>query len=119
MPYIIILEDDPNLGMIYQKTLENAGYETALDKDGSALMKWVKQRQPDLLILDVHTPFAWGPDVIAALKEREETRHTPRLVTTADIIVANQLKAEGEQVLVKPVSVRRLLKKVREMLGEA
>lgn len=117
-PYIIILEDDPNLGLIYQKSLENAGYETRLDKDGSAFLQWVQQRKPDLLILDIHTPFAWGPDVIATLKENASTRDIPRLVTTADVIVANRLKAAGERVLIKPVSVGRLLDNVRALVGE-
>ncbi len=115
-PYIIILEDDPNLGIIYQKSLENAGYETALDKDGSQFLQWVKKRKPDLLILDMHTPFSWGPDAIAALKENEATRTIPRLVTTADILIANRLKAEGEHVLVKPVSVGRLIEHVHKLI---
>lgn len=115
--YIIVVEDDHSLATIYEKSLQNAGYEVAIDRDGSQWKKWLKQRRPDLLILDMHTPFSWGPDIIETLKNDADLQGIPRIVATADIIVGKNLQKEGERVLIKPVGVERLLDAVAKALS--
>lgn len=113
---IVIVEDDPNFQKIYRLSLENAGFEVAIDELGDALPNLLRE-QTDLIILDVHVPLAWGPDTVQWLKENPETASIPRLVTTADIITAKQLEQDGETVLTKPISVARLVSTVQQILG--
>jgi DNA-binding response OmpR family regulator len=37
-PLVMIVEDDPKLGMIYEAALQQAGYTTYLDRDGDKIM---------------------------------------------------------------------------------
>ena len=116
--YILIVEDDTNLGNIYSLSLKHIGYETFLNRDGRDLLAMIAKRKPDLLILDMHVPFSWGPETIKKLRENPERADLKILVTTADIVVGRSLEREGERVLIKPVQVSRLTKVVQEMLEE-
>ncbi len=115
---ILIVEDDYNLGKIYTLSLEHAGYKTVLNKDGKDVLAMIEKHNPDLLILDVHVPYSWGPDTIKALRDNPEKADIKILVTTADIMVGQTLRGQEERVLIKPVQVARLVKVAKEMLEE-
>ncbi|RLD06966.1 MAG: hypothetical protein DRI32_01690 [Chloroflexi bacterium] len=116
LKYILIVEDDTNLGNIYSLSLEHVGYETTLNRDGRDLCAMIVERRPDLLILDMHVPFSWGPETINKLRAKPEFADLKILVTTADIVVGHSLEREGERVLIKPVQVAHLVKVVEELL---
>lgn len=116
---ILIIEDDPNLGRIYLAGLKSAGYNPILDNDGSQYKRILKETPPDLIILDVHVPFAWGPDTLKELDSQEYSRNIPRVVITADIFAAKDMQAVGETVMIKPVGLARLLEVVKTLLNQA
>ena len=116
--YILVVEDDYNLGKIYTLSLKHVGYEVALNNDGKNLMQMINERKPDLLVLDMHVPYSWGPDIIKKLREAPQKSDMKILITTADIMVGHTLSGQGEYVLIKPVQVARLIKVVEEMLGK-
>jgi DNA-binding response OmpR family regulator len=69
-PYALIIEDDPKLGVIYQTALQQAGYETDLDENGNHYRALLDARQPDLVILDIHLPFAFGGDILNEIRAK-------------------------------------------------
>ena len=115
---IFIVEDDYNLGDIYTTTLKHEGYEVFLCATGKDLMQMIEERDPDLLVLDMHVPYSWGPDTVKALREDPERANIKILITTADIVVGHTLEGQGERVLIKPVHIARLVQVVKEMLEE-
>ena len=114
MKRILIVEDDYHLGNIYTLSLEHAGYQTVLNKDGKDLMTMIEEENPDLLVLDMHLPYSWGPDTIKTLRDDPQKSPIKILITTADIVLGHRLQGEGEKVLMKPVQVVRLVKTVKE-----
>ena len=108
-PLAMIVEDDPKLGMIYETALRQAGYDTYLDKDGDQIMKKLPSVDPALIILDAHLPYASGIDILYQSRADERWSKVPIIVATADLHVAKSLQGQTEYVLVKPVSVGRLL----------
>jgi len=107
-PYALIIEDDPKLGIIYQTALQQAGYETDLDENGNLYHGFLNTRRPDLVILDLHLPFAFGGDILNEI--RAKYPDTIVAVVTADFIKAKTLVGMADHVLIKPVSVASLLK---------
>jgi len=108
-PFAIIAEDDPKLGMIYEAALQQAGYETYLDKNGDQIMDKLPSVDPALIILDVHLPYASGVDILRQIHADGRWAQVPIIVATADLFVAKSLQGQAEYVLVKPVSVAHLL----------
>jgi DNA-binding response OmpR family regulator len=106
-PYALVIEDDPKLSTIYVDALKQAGFEIALDSNGNQYDVLLSTK-PDLVILDLHLPFASGVDILNDLRARYPTMVI--IVVTADFIKAKSLPVTEEHVLIKPVSVARLLK---------
>lgn len=116
--HIYIVEDDTNIGIIYQRTLEHSGYSVSLNRDGKDLLSMLQKEKPDLLILDLHVPYSWGPETIKKVRMTPELADTKILITTADIIAGHELIAAGETVLIKPVSIARLQEVAENLLKE-
>ena len=115
---IYIVEDDESLGNIYTTSLEKAGYTTYLNQDGKNICREIEERDVDLIVLDMHTPYAWGPDIVACLQKTKKRSDIRILVTTADIIVGQRMQGSVDRVLIKPVYISLLLKTVEEILAE-
>lgn len=85
--------------------------------DGLAALEEVRQRTPDLLVLDVMMPRADGLDVVRVL--RAEARELPVLMLTArstedDLLLGLDLGADD--YMTKPYSPRELMARVRTLL---
>jgi DNA-binding response OmpR family regulator len=106
--YALVIEDDPKLGVIFQTALRQAGYETDLDENGNRYHAFIATRQPDLVILDLHLPYAFGGDILNEI--RAKYPNTIVAVVTADLVKAKTLTGKADHILVKPVSVASLLR---------
>ena len=118
-PFALIVEDDPKLGTIYQTALQQAGYDTYLDSDGDQVMEVLPRIVPALIVLDMHLPYASGTDILRQLRADERWAKIPVIVTTADLLIARSLEGKAEYVLVKPVSVGRLLEIANQLMSAA
>ena len=116
-PYALIIEDDPKLGMIYQTALQQIGYETDLDENGNHYRALLNARQPGLVILDLHLPFAFGGEILDDI--RAKYPDTIVAVVTADFIKAKTLTGKADHILIKPVSVASLLRLAESIKGES
>jgi DNA-binding response OmpR family regulator len=116
-PYALIIEDDPKLGEIYKTALQNSGFATDLDENGDQYRVFLEARQPDLVILDLHLPFASGSDILDEIRARYPARTRVALIT-ADFVKAKTLSDKADHLLVKPVSLASLLKLAETIKGE-
>jgi len=114
-PYALVIEDDPKLGVIFQTTLQQTGYETDLDDNGNHYRAFLDARKPDLVILDLHLPFAFGGDILNDI--RAKYPDTIIAVVTADLVKAKLLTGKADHVLIKPVSVASLLRLAESIKG--
>ena len=115
-PFALIIEDDPKLGMIFETTLQKAGFETGLDPDGNRYPNLLSTHPPALILLDMHMPYASGSDILKHLRSDPRWANTPVLIVTADLRMAQSMQAKGEQVLLKPITVAHLTEVVSHFL---
>jgi len=108
--FALIIEDDPKLCVIFQTALQQAGFETDLDTTGDQFSNKLSSAAPDLVILDIHLPYASGKDILDQIRSNELWANTVVIVTTADLILSKSLEMQADYVLIKPVSVGRLMK---------
>jgi DNA-binding response OmpR family regulator len=114
-PYALVIEDDPKQGMIFQTALQQAGYITDLDENGNRYRALLDARQPDLVILDLHLPFAFGGDILDEIRAKHP--ETIVVIVTADFIKAKTLTGKADHILIKPVSVASLLRLAESIKG--
>ncbi|MFF3171764.1 response regulator transcription factor [Streptomyces sp. NPDC057900] len=114
---VIVAEDDEKQAELLRRYLEREGHSVTLVGDGLAALDLVRQREPDLLVLDVMMPRADGLDVVRVL--RAERRELPVLMLTArttedDLLLGLDLGADD--YVTKPYSPRELMARVRTLL---
>jgi len=99
--------------------LEASGHEVALAADGAAALARVREREPDLLILDVSMPGLSGFDVCRVVKENPFTSRVPVLMLTGESDVDAKVtgfEAGADDYLTKPFDPRELRARVTALL---
>ncbi len=117
---IMIVDDEPVTCKIVGKYLADAGYTNCHthSQSDTALQRIVRE-QPDVLLLDVIMPEVGGLEILHALREHEQLRHTPVLILTAssdDETKCTALELGVTDFLTKPVSRTELVARVRNSL---
>jgi DNA-binding response OmpR family regulator len=120
MKTILFIEDEQALQKTAGDTLREAGFEVLSALDGEIGLRLAKDKNPDLIILDLILPKANGFEVLKALKETQETLHIPVIVLTnlealEDIQKALSLGATTYLVKVN-YTLQELLAKVKSVL---
>lgn len=82
MAKILLVDDDPLLVRMYQKKLENDGYEVATADDGQVALAKIGLFKPDLVLLDIMMPKINGYQVLQQLKANPQTVHIPVVLLT-------------------------------------
>jgi CheY-like chemotaxis protein len=114
---ILVVEDDPAILRGLAETLRRETYDVLLAADGETGYRLVREKDPDLLILDLMLPKLSGYEICR--KMRSEGLRTPILILTArgdegDRVLGLDLGADD--YVSKPFSLRELLARVRALL---
>ncbi len=119
MALIYILEDDRNIREIEEIALKNAGYEVVSFETAAEFGKRLKERVPDLLLLDLMLPDADGLRLVTQLRQNVMTRSLPVIMVTAkttEIDKVRGLDSGADDYLTKPFSVMELISRVKALL---
>lgn len=113
---VLALEDDPSALALLREYLEAEGM--ALVSAGTVRESLVKalELRPDAIVLDLYLPQGSGWDALAALKNLQETREIPVLVTS---VAADESAVQRGAFasLTKPVGRELLLTSLRRALA--
>ncbi|MDI6883135.1 MAG: response regulator [Patescibacteria group bacterium] len=69
MKQILLVEDDPFLIDIYTRKLKKAKFSVKVAEDGEKTLKFLKEKKPDLLILDIVLPEIDGWEILKKIKQ--------------------------------------------------
>lgn len=82
MARIIIAEDDEIVGAIARDALIAAGHGAGLITDGAEALRVIKQRRPDLVVLDCNMPGLSGVLLVQELRKMPAFANLPVLMLT-------------------------------------
>ncbi|MGI9217357.1 MAG: response regulator [Hydrogenophaga sp.] len=112
-PYrVLLVDDEPLLLEAQAAVLRGAGMEVHALAQPLQTLEALERLQPDVLLLDVYMPEASGPELAAALRERDAWLDLPVLFLSAETDLTQQLLAlnlGGDDFLVKPVQPDHLV----------
>ena len=120
---ILVVEDDEEARLMAAKTLETAGYEVSLAKDGYEAVERLKADPSfSLVILDLKMPGMDGRKVLDRIRGSKDTAAIPVLISTAfggDEVETELLEAGADDFLEKTADSKRYLARVRAVLRRA
>ncbi|MXW92167.1 MAG: phosphate regulon transcriptional regulatory protein PhoB [Rhodospirillaceae bacterium] len=118
-PYILVVEDEAPLVTLLRYNLEEAGFEVEEAVDGEEALISVRERRPDLIVLDWMLPAVSGIEVCRQLRRRPETRDVPVIVLTARSAEADRIRgldSGADDYIAKPFSPKELIARIRAVL---
>lgn len=115
---ILVVDDENDLLEMIQFIFERAGFINILTAaSGREAVKIWKDRQPDMIVLDIMMP---GMDGLSVLKEIRETSNIPVLLLTARGEAEDRVtgfESGADDYLVKPFHPKELLLRVQVILN--
>ena len=113
VPLILIGEDDQAFSFILAATLQSRGWEVVRAHTGLEVLRAVRARRPDLVLMDVN--LAGSNGVVLSDLLRDRLRGVPVLLMSAlpeEELRAKMADAGAVDVLAKPFSLSRLIKRI-------
>lgn len=104
----LIIEDDPDLGVIFSHALREAGFEPEVARSGEKALERLSKEVPDVIVLDLHLPRMDGVEILRQIRADARLSGVPIIVATADPRMAETLLEQVDLVLIKPVSFGQL-----------
>jgi DNA-binding response OmpR family regulator len=119
---IVCIEDEPETTNLVQLILTREGYEVLGADGGEEGLAMVREKLPDLVLLDLMMPDMDGWQVYQLLKEDEQTRDIPVIVVTAkvqsiDKVLGLQV-AKVDDYITKPFRPEELSERVKYVLSQ-
>ena len=116
---ILIVEDNDLSLMLLNDLLAVQGYEIFKTSEGLEAINLARDKQPDLILMDIKLPDICGLDVTRRLKQDDLTKSIPIIAVTAFATPGDETKAleSGcDGYITKPVAIQSLLRTIGSFL---
>ncbi len=114
---VLLIEDDPMIAAAIEVALRDAAYAVDLVRDGETADRVLRDRQHQLVLLDIGLPRRDGLSVLQRLRERAD--RVPVLLITARDAPADRVRGldlGADDYVVKPFDMDELLARMRAVL---
>jgi two-component system cell cycle response regulator DivK len=117
---ILIVEDNELNMKLFNDLLRAHGFDTLQTNDGVTAVRVAREKQPDLILMDIQLPEVSGLEVTKWLKADDSVRHIPVVAVTAFAMKGDEEKIRRggcEDYLPKPIKVATFIETVRKHLN--
>ncbi len=119
---ILIIEDDCDIAKLVSYALQGQGFEVGAVSDGETGLCQVREKRPDLLILDLNLPGIPGEEVCKSIREDDDLEFSklPILMLTAKSGEVDQIvgKVIGANVyMTKPFELEKLISEAKRLVA--
>ena len=118
---IVIADDEPHVLRSLEFILKKQGYNVVTAVNGEEALEKVRGNEPDLVFLDIQMPKMDGNSVLRHLREDPKYKDLYIVMITAKGQEADRLhslESGANEYVTKPYSPRKLIGRVKEILGE-
>jgi len=109
---VLVVDDEPQVVWMLRFSLEADGFQTFAARDGRAALDELRQRRPQLMLLDIMMPVMDGWSVLQQIQELPEGERPRVVVVSARASLRDRAKAAelgADAFVAKPFNVNDLL----------
>lgn len=116
---LLIVEDDPDIAYLLDRSLKREGYVTAVRQSGNKILDTLRSLQPDLVLLDIMLPGMNGFDICRIVKEASIGKELKVIMLTSkseedDVLVG--FRCGADDFITKPFHMQEVLARVKAVL---
>lgn len=119
MKTVLVVDDEKDIVQLIRYNLEREGFKVESAPDGNEALKKAADAKPDLILLDIMLPGKDGYEVMKSLNQSEKTANIPVIFLTAKSAEFDEvlgLELGADDYVVKPISPRKLISRIRAVL---
>ncbi|MFA5430528.1 MAG: response regulator [Candidatus Omnitrophota bacterium] len=116
---IMVVEDEQEIRRLMSFHIAISGYDAVPVSDGAEAVKSIREKLPDLIVLDILMPRMNGWELLACLRREFRGSDIPVIVVSALGEVDDKLRAfasGAEDYMTKPFSPRELVARIQRIL---
>ncbi len=116
---IAVVEDEPDIARLLSIQLNKAGFKVMIFLNAESFLRFLNEKIPDLLILDLMLPDADGLEICKFLKNNETLSAIPIIILTAkseEVDKVLGLELGADDYVTKPFSVKEVIARVKAVL---
>lgn len=113
------VEDDESIREIEMYTLQIMNFKTRSFENGTSFFKALKEKKPDLVILDLMLPDEDGSDILRRIRGNSATKELPVIIASAKTTEYDKVKnldSGADDYLTKPFGMMEMVSWVKAVL---
>jgi CheY-like chemotaxis protein len=118
--FVILAEDDPDIQLVARLSLKRAGFNVRVVGNGQEALDAIRERKPDVVLLDWMMPELDGPETCRQLKADPETSSIPVIFLTAksqEAEIQRGLSLGASGYVTKPFDALLLGQQVKDIVA--
>lgn len=119
MALILVIDDEYSIAEVLEAALVDAGHQVETAINGRQGLERLRERRPDLVLLDFMMPIMDGPAMLRAMREYPPLRDIPAVVMSSlpETVVAEAAKDTYTAFLRKPFKLRAVVDIINGVLN--
>jgi len=119
---IAVVEDNQTNIDLIRYQLDAEGFDIFIEKTGKKGIKMIKEKEPDLVLLDIGLPDIDGFELCKALRSDVKTKNYPIIMLTARVEDNDRiegLRLGADDYITKPYNAEELVLRIKNLLKRA
>lgn len=110
MKSVLLIEDDPFLIDIYTTKLKESGFEVEVATDGEMGLEKLKEKIPDILLIDIVLPKIDGWQILKEIQKMKKEKPSEKLKKLKIVVLSNLGEKEDLEKGLKLGATKYLIK---------
>ena len=115
-PRVLIVDDEPQMRKLLQRTLEQNGFKILLAETGNEGLTRASMDRPDVVLLDLGLPDIDGSEVLKRIREWSSVPVLILSVRNSEETIVAALDSGADDYLTKPFRAGELLARIRALM---
>ena len=119
-PVVMVVDDSLTVRKITSKHLQRRGLDVMVAKDGVDAVEQLRERVPDLMLVDIEMPRMDGYELSARVRSDSRLKHIPIIIITSRAGTKHREKALElgvDMYMSKPYQEEELFKNIDSLLA--
>lgn len=112
---VLVVDDEPNIALSLEYLMKGQGFDVRVARDGEAALAALRERLPDVMLLDVMMPLRDGYEVCQTARANPDWKGLRIIMLTARGRAVEQEKGlalGADDYITKPFSTREVVERV-------